>query len=65
MPEAFGQKEAQRMSRSIADDPLDRDWPTHVKRVAQDSALKAPRKVSYPSAVGGLKPLIDKVGGSR
>jgi hypothetical protein len=62
MPEAFGQKEATKMSRAIADDPLDRDWPTHIKRVAQDSAAKAPRKVPYPTAVGGLRTLIDKVG---
>jgi hypothetical protein len=43
MPEAFGQKEATRMSNSISGDPLDRDWPTHIKRVAQESAMKAPR----------------------
>jgi hypothetical protein len=60
--EAYGQREASRMNKSIADDPKALDWSEHVRRVSQDSAAKAPRKVSYPAAVGGLKTLIDKVG---
>jgi hypothetical protein len=65
MPEAFGQKQATQMNRSIADDPLDRDWPTHIKRVAQDSALKAPRKVPTLDLGGTTRVLVDRVGGRR
>jgi hypothetical protein len=43
MPEAFGQKEATKMNRSLADDPKALDWDAHVKRVQQDAALKTPR----------------------
>jgi hypothetical protein len=64
MPEAFGQKEARRMQGSIAGDPKALDWSEHVRRVSQDSAAWAP-KVPYPPAVGGLRTLVDKVGGSR
>jgi hypothetical protein len=65
MPEAFGQKEAARMQRSIADDPKDRDWDEHVRRVSQDSALKTPRRSVAPDLCGPPRALIDKVGGSR
>jgi hypothetical protein len=63
--EAYGQREATRMQKSIADDPLDRDWPTHVKRVAQDTALKAVRRSAGPDRSGSVRVLIDKVGGNR
>jgi hypothetical protein len=65
MPEAFGQKEATRMNRSIADDPLDRDWPTHIKRVARDIAIKEVRRSAGPDRSGSVRVLIDRVGGSR
>ena len=62
MPEAFGQKEATRVSNSISGDPLDRDWPTPIKRVAQDTALKAVRRSAGPDRSGTVRTLIDKVG---
>jgi hypothetical protein len=57
MPEAFGQKEATRMNRSIADDPKALDWSEHVRRVQTGQALKEPRRTTAP------RPLLDKVGG--
>jgi len=53
------------MNRSIADDPLDRDWPTHIKRVARDIAIKEVRRSAGPDRSGSVRVLIDRVGGSR
>jgi hypothetical protein len=51
------------MSKSIADDPKDRDWDEHVRRVAQDTALKTPRRTMAPDLSGGPpRALLDKVG---
>jgi hypothetical protein len=58
--EAYGQREAQRMSKSIADDPKALDWAEHVRRVSQDSALKQPRRTPYPSLAGTVKVIGDK-----
>jgi len=65
MPEAYGQKEATRMNRSLVDDRKDRDWDEHIRRVQQDAALKAPRRTVAPDLCGPARPLLDKVSGSR
>jgi hypothetical protein len=61
MPEAFGQKQATKMNRSLADDPQALDWDAHVRRVQQDGALKAVRRTMNPNMAGEVKTLIDKV----
>jgi hypothetical protein len=61
MPEAYGQKEASRVNRSIADDPKALDWSEHVKRVSQDTGLKTPRRTVAPDLCGPRRPLLDKV----
>jgi hypothetical protein len=63
--EAYGQREASRMNKSLADDPDDRNWDVHIKRVQQDAALKAPRRTVAPDLCGPPRSLIDKVGGRR
>ena len=56
MPEAYGQKEATRMNRSLVDDRKDRDWDEHIRRVQQDAALKAPRRTVAPDLCGPARP---------
>jgi hypothetical protein len=60
--EAYG---TSRVNKSLADDPKDRDWDEHIRRVQQDAALKAPRRTMAPDLCGPPRSLIDKVGGSR
>jgi hypothetical protein len=57
--EAYGTREA---SKSLADDPKALDWSEHVRRVAQDTALKTPRRTMAPDLCGPRRALIDKVG---
>ena len=59
--EAYGQREASRMNKSLADDPDALNWDAHVKRVSQDAALKAVRRTMNPNMAGEVKTLIDKV----
>jgi hypothetical protein len=66
--EAYGQKEALRVNRSLGDGGVDhRDPEAHLAAVRDrgSASLHEPRRVPYPSAVGGLRTLIDKVGGSK
>jgi hypothetical protein len=44
-----------------------RDNEAHLAAVRDKGSASAhePRRVPYPSAVGGLRPLVDKVGGSK
>jgi hypothetical protein len=57
--EAYGTREA---SKSLADDPKALDWNEHVRRVAQDTALKTPRRMAGPDRSGTVRVLLDKVG---
>jgi hypothetical protein len=59
--EAYGQKEASRVNKSLADDPKDRDWDEHIRRVQQDAALKTPRRTVAPDLCGPRRPLLDKL----
>jgi hypothetical protein len=60
--EAYGAEQARKMNNSLADDPDDRNWDAHIKRVQQDAALKAPRRTVAPDLCGGPpRPLLDKL----
>jgi hypothetical protein len=59
--EAYGQREASRVNKSLADDPDDRNWDVHIKRVQQDATLKAPRRTVAPSLCGPPRALLDKL----
>jgi hypothetical protein len=58
--EVYGRREAQRMTKSIADDPKALDWSEHIRRVSQGN--KAPHRVSYPPLVSPPRAILDKVG---
>jgi hypothetical protein len=58
--EAYGHREAQRVNKSLADDPKALDWAEHVRRVSRDSAAKQPRRVQYPSLGGVVKVIGDE-----
>jgi hypothetical protein len=60
--EAYGAREASRVNRSLADDPDDRNWDVHIRRVQQDAALKEVRRTTNPNMAGVVRTLIDKVG---
>jgi hypothetical protein len=47
-------------NRNIVDDRKDRDWDEHIRRVQQDVALKAPRRVPHPSLAGTVRVIGDK-----
>jgi hypothetical protein len=65
--EAYGQREASRMSKSLADDPDDRNWDVHRARVMDrgSAAIKEPRRSVAPDLCGPRRALLDKVGGSK
>jgi hypothetical protein len=59
--EAYGAREASRANKSIADDPDDRNWDVHIRRVQQDAGLKTPRRTVAPDLCGPPRPLLDKL----
>jgi hypothetical protein len=62
------ERELMRVNRSLNDGGVDhRNHEAHLAVVRDRGSASAhqPQKVPYPSAVGGLRTLIDKVGGSR
>ena len=66
--EAFGQREALRVNRSLNDGGVDhRDHQAHLSAVRDRGSASAhePRRVAYPSLCGPARPLLDKVGGSK
>ena len=63
MPEAYGQKEASRVNKSLADDPDDRNWDVHRARVMDRGSadLKQVRRTVAPSLCGPPRALLDKL----
>jgi hypothetical protein len=61
--EAYGQREASRVNRSIADDPDDRNWDVHRARVMDrgSASLKEVRRTVNQNLGGVVRTLIDKV----
>jgi hypothetical protein len=63
--EAFGQREALRVNRSLSSGGVDhRDHEAHLVAVRDrgSASLHESRKVPHPSLAGTTKVLIDKVG---
>jgi hypothetical protein len=63
--EAFGQREALRVNRSLNDGGVDhRDHEAHLAAVRDrgSASLHEPRKVPHPSLAGTVRVLLDKVG---
>jgi hypothetical protein len=64
MAEAYGAREASRVSKQIVDDRDDRNWDVHRARVMDRGSadLKQVRRTVAPSLCGPPRSLLDKVG---
>jgi hypothetical protein len=68
MAELESTRELNRVNRSLGAGYVDhRDNAAHLRAVADkgSASLHQSQKVPYPSAVGGLRTLIDKVSGNK